>query len=471
MRRAAEWIIDGLGLQALIDFVRTHNVPRGIGTRAGWLYVFGFATLAAFLLQVITGIGLATLYVPSAEDAHASLVYITGEVGFGALLRAIHYFGASAMVVLIGVHALRVFLTASYKYPRHFNWIFGVLLLGLTMVMALTGQLLRWDENGLWTVVVAAKFAVRVPLIGPYLAELILAGPTVGGMTLSRFFTLHAIVLPLLMAALIAVHLYLVIQNGISEPPHRGRAVERETYRSWYARQKARGIPYWPGQAARESLVAGITILVVLVLAVGFGPKGPGEPPDPTVVVADPRPDWYLRWYYALLWIKPRGLEAFTMVYAPLLVLAGLILLPILFPAGERSLIRRPWALAFAGLLLTALAALTAIGLRVPWTPVESEPLGPAALGVETGPVLAGAQVFHAKGCPYCHIALGEGGRYGPDLTRVAARMSPEEITVRIVMGYRDMPPYRDALSFEELDAILVFLRALPERAATAGRG
>jgi ubiquinol-cytochrome c reductase cytochrome b subunit len=471
MKWVAEWLRDRLGLDPIIDYLSQHKVPASLTTRRGWMYVFGMAVLTAFGVQVITGITLATMYVPSPAYAHESLIYITREASFGAFVRGLHYFGASAMVLFVLVHAAQVYLAAAYKYPREMNWITGVVLLLLVFLMALTGQLLRWDQNGLWTVVVAAKFAARVPLLGPWLGEFILAGPTVGGATLTRFYALHVIVLPLIIVGLVSVHMYLVLYHGISEPPETGRPVNRFTYKRWYQDLKERGVPYLPDVAWKEG-VAGLAVFAgIVLLALVFGPRGPDEPPDPTMVIADPRPDWYLRWYYALLWVKPRGLEAFFMVYAPLLALLLLALLPVFFPTGERSLKRRPWAIGAVGGAGLIFVVLTAIGLRVPWSPAyETEPLSAQELGVPEGPVSEGARVFHETGCQYCHLVLGRGGTYGPDLTRVAQRLSPPEITVRIVKGFGDMPSYQGVLTTEELEAVMTFLRELPRLAGKEGR-
>jgi ubiquinol-cytochrome c reductase cytochrome b subunit len=458
------WVKDRLGLDPLIEFTRTYKVPAAVHGRIGWMYVFGMGIVAAFTIQVVSGVALATMYVPSAGLAYDSVRFITEEVRFGAFLRGLHFFGASAMVVLVLVHMAQVFLVAAYKYPREMNWISGVFLLLLTMSMAATGQMLRWDSDGMWTVVVATKFASRVPLLGGPLAEFILGGPTVGGPTLTRFYAAHVFLLPGLIIGLVGLHMYLVMHHGVSEPPESGRPVNARTYKAYYTQLKARGIRYMPDVAWKEFVAGFIVVLAVVLLALVFGPKTQGPPPDPTMAFADPRPDWYLRWYYAFLYVKPRGLESFVMVYLPILVIIGLILFPILFREGERSPLERPLSVGLVAAVAIVLGTLTVLGFRAPWSPAyDTIPLGPAELGVESGPVVEGAQVFYDRGCQYCHTVLGRGGLYGPDLTEVIARISAQETTVRIVQGFRrDMPAYRDILSQEDLDALLVFLQALP---------
>jgi ubiquinol-cytochrome c reductase cytochrome b subunit len=199
-------------------------------------------------------------------------------------------------------------------------------------------------------------------------------------------------------------------------------------------------------------------------LSLYFGPKALGDPPDPTVAFADPRPDWFARWWYAFLYFKPRGLESFAMVYLPLIVVVLLLVLPLVSNRGERSLTRRPWAIVVVAVTAIVMGTLTVMGMRAPWAPAyDTQPLGSAELGGAPPEVLAGAQVFYARGCQYCHAVLDRGGRYGPDLTETAARISPQEITVRIVQGHRrDMPGYLGILSDDDLAAILALLQALP---------
>jgi ubiquinol-cytochrome c reductase cytochrome b subunit len=467
LRRAADWLVDRAGLQPIWDKVAKHPVPPGTThRRKGWMYVLGIATMTAFLLQVVTGIALATRYIPSAGQAYDSVLYITNQVWGGGFLRGMHFYGASAMVVLITLHFVRVYLTGSYKFPREFQWLTGVVLLLLTMAMAFTGQLLRWDQNGLWGVIVASHYVAYVPLIGEWLREFVLAGQTVGGPTLTRFYVFHVLLLPLLIFAVVGVHMYLVLLHGVSEPPVAGRPVDPKRYREWYARHvEEEGRPYFPDAVWKEAVFAAVMVTAVLVLAFTLGPQGPGTRPDPTQIPLDARPDWFLLWYYALIAIKPPGAEAFVMVYLPLLLVAGMILLPLLRPAGERHPARRPWAIAVVVLFAVVLAGLTYVGFRRPWVmDFATEPLRPEAIGVSSGPVFVGSQLFHEKGCQYCHSAAGEGGAYGPAMEQVIRRTPPEIITTRIINGIGNMPGYRGELSAEELEALLAFIRHLEAR-------
>jgi len=472
-RPIGRWLYDRLQLSAVVDLLTKHKVPPGAESgRSAWMYVFGFSVLVSFLVQIATGAALLSKYIPSPQSAHESLEYLTGT-SLGAFVRAAHYYGASAMILLAFLHMGRVFLTGSYKFPREMSWMSGVVLLVVVMAMAFTGQLLRWDENGIWTVVVASKFVGRTPLIGRELSELVLAGQTIGGTTLSRFFSLHVFIFPALILAGVGLHLFLVYRNGVSEPPEAGRPVDPRTYRAWYAElTEKHGRPYFPWGLWREFVFAAGVVGLIVVLALVVGPKGPGAPPDPTELATDPRPDWYLRWYYALIFIKPRGLEEVVMVYAPILVLLAMIGLPLVASRGERSPARRPWAVLLVGSVVIGFVSLLVLGYRAPWVPrVDTQPLPPSLVGATEGPVHLGAALFHAKGCQYCHQVLGRGGIYGPDLTNLAKRISPEEITVRTLIGVRDMPAYRDKLTAEEMSDIVAFLTAIDSRRAAGAEG
>jgi len=181
-----QWLDDRSGLVKLIKSIADHPAAPGVK----WKYVFGSAVLTAFIMQVVSGIGLLTTYVPSSGSAFASLQYITEEAPLGSFLRGMHFWGASMMVVLIGMHVLRIFLMGSFKFPRELNWLTGVLLLGTTAAMAFCGQIVRWDQNAVFGIVAAAKMASNVPLIGTWLAHLILGGDVVGSYTLNRVFTM-----------------------------------------------------------------------------------------------------------------------------------------------------------------------------------------------------------------------------------------------------------------------------------------
>ena len=455
MKRVLAWFEDRTGLVSWFRWAMEHPVPP----RTGWWYVFGSATLIAFVLQVVTGIALATAYVPSSGQAYDSLKFITDQALMGRFLRGMHYFGSSAMVLLIGVHVARTYLMAAYKFPRELNWLTGAVLLLLTMALAFTGQLLRWDQTAVWSVIVGAAQAGRMPVIGDDVARFLLAGDTVGGATLSRFFAFHVFFIPAVVFGLVGLHLLLVLRHGISERPEEGVAVDKATYRERYNAMLAReGVPFWPDAAWRDVVFGAGVVFAVAILAIAVGPPEIGAPPDPSILEAYPKPDWYFLWYFAVLAFTPEQWETFVIVFAPLLFGAILLLVPF-FNTGERSVSRRPWAPLLVLMICTVIAAFWAAGERASWSPdFGAKPLPAGIVGGTEGPVAVGAELFYTKGCQFCHQVAGRGGERGPDLTLVASRMTGQEIGLRITNGGPNMPAYASSLTPTELQALIAFL-------------
>jgi ubiquinol-cytochrome c reductase cytochrome b subunit len=450
------WLEERTGLARRIVPLAKHLVPPG----SAWLYVFGSGTLVAFLIQLTTGAALTVLYVPSTSQAYESLRFITGHAAFGHLLRGMHFFGASAMIALVGAHMIRVFLTASYKYPREMSWISGSVLLLIVLGLGFTGQLLRWDQNAVWSVVVGAEQAARTPLVGEFLGRLVLGGPTLGADTLSRFYSLHVFVLPGIVILLVGFHVYLVLRNGISEPPRSGRPVDPSTYRSWYEKMLEReGVPFWPTAVWRDAIFALVVVAGVFALAWWFGPPALDLPPNPSVMHAHPRPDWYFLFYFALLALMPHSLENYVILLGPLLSGAVLILVPLIAPRGERSLRKRPWAVLTVVAVATLIGSLTVAGKNANWSPkFDAGPLPPSVIASQDPMVQTGGRLFHDRACIYCHRVSGVGGRRGPDLTHIGTLRTRQQLLIRILNGGYNMPAYGRILAPGELDALLAFL-------------
>ena len=455
----ASWLGERFELDDSVMAVLRHPVPRELERPVGWWYVLGSATLGIFVMQVVTGVGLAMTYVPAPNSAYDSLQFISHDATLGGLVRGMHYFGAGAMVILVLAHMTQVYLFGSFKFPREANWLTGSLLLLATLALAFTGQLLRWDQDAFWSVVVAAEQAARAPVIGNWLATLVVAGGNVGGATLTRFYATHVFLIPAAIFGLIGMHLYLVVKRGISEPPVPGIPVDRPTYRARYAEMLRRGIPFWPDAAWRDALIAASAVVVVVVLAAIFGAPELGKPPDPTNVVADPRPDWYFLGYFAILALIPPATESIVIVGLPLFAFVFLFLVPLLWPDGERHWSRRPAAIAAVALPFIAYAALTVAGIASPWVPKLEGGTLPASVTQGLGDAeRRGADLVVSKACFACHAIQGAGGRRGPDLSHVASRMSRDQITARIATGGGGMPAYAGSLTPAELDDLVTFL-------------
>ena len=457
LRRAWLWFDDRTGLADAMGPIARHAVPPNTAT---WFYVFGSATLFAFILQVATGVTLAFIYVPSSGEAYQSLQFITHQTTFGRIVRGMHNWGASAMILLVGIHMIQVYLTAAYKFPREMNWISGVVLLALTIVMGFTGQVIRWDQTAVWSTIVAAEQAGRVPLVGDWLADFIIGGNTLGGTTLSRMFAYHVFLIPALLFVFIGFHLYLVIKNGISEFPRAGDPVDPATYREKYeAMVRSRGIPFWPDAAWKDMVFGFIVICTILVIAVVIGPPDLGPPPNPSDIHALPVPDWYFIFYFAFLALTPPALETYLMVFGPLLVGLLLFCLPFISNRGERSPLRRPWAVAIVALVIATISGLWAIGITSPWSPhFDAEPITAEIIGADGGPLFSGGMYFNDKGCLYCHSISGHGGQRGPDLTYVGDRLNANELTWRIMNGGLNMPGFGGTITNNELSDLVEFL-------------
>jgi quinol---cytochrome c reductase cytochrome b subunit, bacillus type len=212
---AVDWVDERTSVSGGLRWVLFRKVPKG----TNWFYTLGSATLFAFLSQAVTGVFLAMYYDPSPIHAYESARYITNDVFLGQFVRGMHKWGATVMVILIFLHMGRTFFFGAYKYPRELNWVIGVVLLVLTLVMALTGYLLPFDQRSYWATIVADNINGTGPLVGPYLADFLRAGPEFGATTLSRFYAIHMLLVPGALIALIGAHLWLVAKLGTTAPP------------------------------------------------------------------------------------------------------------------------------------------------------------------------------------------------------------------------------------------------------------
>jgi ubiquinol-cytochrome c reductase cytochrome b subunit len=457
-----EWFEQRLQLAAPIRETMEHPVPR---QTASWAYVFGSAALTVFMLQLVTGILLALLYVPSAAEAWNSLQILNHDVSLGWFIRALHGWGSNFMIAIVLIHMVQVFLFGAYKFPRELTWLVGVLLLLLTLGMAFTGQVLRFDQDAYWGLGIGASIASRVPILGPWIVNLLLGGPIIAGATLSRFFALHVFVIPGSLLAFVGLHLLLVLKLGINEWPMPGRIVRRATYlKEYHELTHKDGIPFVPGAVTRDLFFSAFILLSITVCALYFGPFGPSGQPDPTIIQTVPRPDYFFLWLYAVLSLLPPSMETPALLIGPVIAIGVLIALPFFSGEGEKSWKRRPIAVLTILIVAVALGAFTRLAGNAPWSPVmdawSGEPI-PAHLKGRTALQRQGALVFQAKQCHNCHELGGVGGRRGPELDRVAVTLTEDQLIRQVIQGGGNMPAYGKNLSPAETTALVAFLETL----------
>jgi ubiquinol-cytochrome c reductase cytochrome b subunit len=467
-----------LSLRDSVGPMLMHPIPRGAAGPMGWWYVFGSASMTLLGIQILSGIGLSLVYVPTADQAYESLVYLNYQQPLGWFLRSLHYWSGSAMVIMVVVHMVQVFLHGAFKYPRELNWLTGVLLLLVTLGMAFTGQVLRWDADAYWGVGVGASMAGRVPVLGPYLVDLLLGGPIIGADTLSRFFALHVFVIPGALLAFLAAHLWLVLKRGISAPPIPGKTVDPRTYQEEYEKElKKEGVPFFGEALLKDALFSSLTVIVIVVLAAIAGPKGPGALPEPASLGANPKPDWPFWWLFALLSLSPPSAETLIILVMPVVLIGALFLVPFVSNRGERAPSRRPMAVLSVIMIFAVIGVLTYHGATEPWSPVMgawSSDAVPENMVRECTPLqLQGAVVLQNKQCRNCHALENIGGRRGPDLSGVGIRLTRDQLIDQIsngTPGGGNMPAYGKQLKPAEMSALVEFLVSLRPRGQEPAR-
>jgi ubiquinol-cytochrome c reductase cytochrome b subunit len=463
IRGISGWLDQRLQLGAPIRETMEHPIPRDT---ASWYYVFGSAAMTVFGLQLVTGILLALIYVPSASEAWNSLQILNHQVSLGWFIRALHGWGSNFMLAIVLIHMVQVFLFGAYKYPRELTWLLGVFLLLMTLVMAFTGQVMRFDQDAYWGLGIGASIVSRVPVFGPALVTLVLGGPIIAGETLSRFFALHVFVIPGLLMLFVGLHVLLVLKLGVNEWPMPGRLVRRSDYLQEYHKlTHTDGVPFVPYAIWKDAFFSGLILLCVAGCALYFGPFGPSGQPDPRIIQTAPRPDFFFLWLYALLSLLPPALETPVLLIAPMMGVIGLLALPFVSGEGEKSWKRRPMAVVTILLVAVVLGTFTNLANHAPWSPVMDAstgvPVPSQFLKGRTALEIQGALVFQSKQCHNCH-ALGEhGGKRGPALDAVAVRLTGDQLVRQVLQGGGNMPAYGKNLDPAETTALVAFLQTL----------
>ena len=453
MKKVYDWVEHRTGLKTLTREALYENIPGG----SRWRYVWGSTLTFALVVQFITGIFLWMAYNPSSQTAWESVYYIQYEMTGGWLLRGIHHFTAQMMIVLLVLHLMQVIIDGAYKAPREINFWFGIGLLLLVMGLSLTGYLLPWDQKGYWATKVSTNLLALGPIIGPSLQKIVIGGSDYGHHTLSRFFALHAGVLPAAVIALLVAHIYLFRRHGITakKPLKRPDAT------------------FWPDQVLKDAvacLAVLATVLFLVVLPRLQDPSAPmgaelGAPADPSEAYSAARPEWYFLFLFQFLKYFPGTSEIWGAVIIPSLVLVLICLMPLL---GRWRLGHR-FNLGFMFALIAGAGLLTYLAYAQDWKDEKYQgalkeadrsahrvrvlagagiPREGALALLRNDPYTQGPKIF-ARHCASCHRFDGHDGQglittepqTAPDLHRFASVewltkfMSPEHIATTNFYG------------------------------------
>ena len=431
--------------------------PQGIG----YLRTLGFAAVTVMVLQLLSGLALALHYVPSTDLAYDSIRALQEHIPYGTFTRSLHHFGASAMVILVAVHMMRVYFTGAYKRPREFTWLTGVVLFSIVLGFGFTGYLLPWDQKAYFATKVGTEIAVDTPVIGAQVRELLRGGVDVGQPTLTRFYIIHVVFLPLALLGVLGVHFYLIQRHGVSAP---GRIVGDEG---------EPGPPYHPHHTFKEALVGVLVAGILFVLA--YNQPAPLEAlAEPADTGYTPRPDWYFLGLFYLLSVFEERREIGTF-WIPTIVLVGAVLLPFIDLGRERHW-RKRWFMTSVGVAAGLIVGyLTLAGYLYDSRAATDEQEGTEqvepAVDENTAPASAipfplGYTNFERRGylltrrleCASCHPYTVDSVTYGGETDRERNLRAPflNELTADYIDGVAavlEEPPSEDMPAYTNISA------------------
>jgi ubiquinol-cytochrome c reductase cytochrome b subunit len=430
LNQFVDWFDDRTGIRTARKHLLDEPLPPGVN----WWFVTGSVLIMLLTVQLITGVFLTMYYVPSPEFAYDSVRFIMERVTFGRVLRGLHFFGASFIVIAAVVHMLRVVALGSYKKPREVTWITGVVLLLVILGFALTGYLLPWDQKAYWATTVTVNIAKSGPF-GAIVSGLMKGGATLGSLTLLRWYSVHVFILPAALIAFVVAHLYLMRRHGISGAL---KPVPGEPK------------PFYPYHAFKDTIVSAVIFALLLTFAVMFRPPLDALA-DPTDASYVPRPEWYFLSLFQLLKYFPGPLEPVATMVIPGVIVGILILLPFLDSHPDRHPFKRPLVTGGFALIGGAIIVLTYLGYKD--TPQHADPARWTPMAI------AGREFAADERCTKCHT---QGGIANPiantRVTRdpewlVAHVRDPEVITA----GLRPIP--QGAMTEAQARSILSYMK------------
>ena len=405
------WIDERLHLRDGFKELLDEPLPEGVG----WTHVFGSISLFLFVLQVATGIFLSMFYAPTPEAAHLSVSYIQDELFLGGFVRGLHHWGSSFFVVFTVIHLLRTFIYSAYKYPRELTWIFGVILFNLVLAFGLTGYLLPWDQKAYWATVVTLNIAGTAPLLGEIVQKILQGGEFIGSVTLTHFYSLHVVVLPLITLGAVSIHVFLQKRQGIT-PPFKSEEEE--------VKFKSR---FWPDQLFKDGVAILLIFLILSGFAVMFG--APLEKiADPTDTSYVPKPEWYFLSMYQLQKLFPGNLEVVGTIIIPTIGILTLLLLPFYDKNPSRKLKDRKLALTLMAIGLITVGGLTVMGATDdPGKLTATVEIGEGEEAPRLQPAeLSGRYIYQEESCMKCHNIGGNHGEGENDLLKTSGEKSTD---------------------------------------------
>ncbi|MFL6415878.1 MAG: cytochrome b N-terminal domain-containing protein [Bryobacteraceae bacterium] len=452
MRTISSWFNDRTGLITLASQFLSEEIPQS----AGWPQAFGSVALFLCLVQAFSGILLSLNYAGTPGDAYNSLTYIIREVPMGRLIRGLHHWGASLMLIVVVLHMVQVFLYGAYKRPREATWIGGICLLLVTLGFSLTGYLLPWDNRAYWGTVVTTKIMGQAPIVGSYLQQMLDAGEQIGVVAFARFYSLHVFLFPAITILLVIIHLHLVRRHGVTPAPHD------------VAPKKA----FYPEQVFRDTLACFVALIILLAAALLL--RAPLERlADPTDASYVPRPEWYFLFLFQLLKFFKGAWEPVGSIGIPTVLVILLFLVPFIDRSRVKALRQRTLAMSVVALALAGWTTLTLGAARSNPPPAArsaADALVTSDLSSLSAQEMAGLGYFRRERCRTCHNLTEGPPKPGPTLTLTKTKRSAEWMIEHFrnpsqTIPGSNMPPIH--LGMPELNALSAFLLRLTPETAT----